>query len=55
MHSTDSQLEPIDLGAVFEVLSGDLNTSFAPLQESMENPDEEGNYSFDGTTARTLH
>jgi hypothetical protein len=53
MHSTDSQQEPIDLGAVFEVLSGDLNTSFAPLQESMENPDAEGNYVYDGTAART--
>jgi hypothetical protein len=53
MHSTDSQREPIDLGAVFEVLSGDLNTSFAPLQQSMEKPDEEGNYSYDGTAART--
>ena len=53
MHSTDSQQEPIDLGAVFEVLSGDLNTSFAPLQLSMENPDAEGNYSYDGTAART--
>ena len=53
MHSTDSQQEPINLGAVFEVLSGDLNTSFAPLQQSMESPDEEGNYSFDATAART--
>ena len=53
MHSTDSQREPIDLGAVFEVLSGDLNTSFAPLQQSLENPDADGNYSYDGTAART--
>ncbi len=53
MHSTDSQREAVDLGAVFEVLSGDLNTSFAPLQQSMENPDEDGNYSYDGTAART--
>jgi hypothetical protein len=53
MQPTDYQQEPIDLGAVFEVLSGDLNTSFAPLQQSMENPDEDGNYSYDGTAART--
>ena len=53
MSSTVQQPDPIDLGAVFEVLSGDLNSSFAPLQDAMENPDEEGNYSFDGTVART--
>jgi len=53
MQSTEPQQEPIDLQAVFEVLSGDLNASFAPLQQSMESPDEEGNYSFDGTAVRT--
>jgi hypothetical protein len=53
MHATDSQQDPVDLGAVFEVLSNDLNGSFAPLQQSMENPDEDGNYTFDGTAART--
>ena len=53
MHSADSQQEPINLGAVFEVLSGDLNTSFAPLQQSLDSPDEEGNYTFDATAART--
>src|ERR1700760_304961 len=53
MHSSNSQQEPIDLGAVFEVLSGDLNTCFAPLQQSMENPDAEGGYTYDATAART--
>jgi hypothetical protein len=53
MQPTDSQREPIDLGGVFEVLSEDLNTSFAPLQQSMESPDEDGNYTFDATAART--
>jgi hypothetical protein len=53
MHSTESQQEPVNLREVFEVLSGDLNICFAPLQQSMENPDEEGNYIFDATAART--
>jgi hypothetical protein len=53
MHSTESQQAPINLGEVFETLSGDLNTCFAPLQQSMESLDEEGNYSFDATAART--
>jgi hypothetical protein len=53
MSSTDPQQDPVNLGEVFEVLSADLNSSFAPLQESMENPDAQGNYAFDGTAART--
>jgi hypothetical protein len=53
MHATESQQAHINLGAVFETLSGDLNICFAPLQESMASLDEEGNYSFDPTAART--
>jgi len=53
MHATESQQAQVFLGEVFETLSGDLNTCFAPLQQSMETLDEEGNYSFDPTTART--
>ncbi|MBS0419580.1 MAG: hypothetical protein JSR66_17865 [Proteobacteria bacterium] len=53
MHSTESQQQPVSLREVFEVLSGDLNICFAPLQQSMENPDEDGNYTFDPTAART--
>jgi hypothetical protein len=53
MQSTEAQQEPVDLGAVFEILSGDLNTSFAPLQASLEDLDAQGHYSFDPTAART--
>ena len=53
MQSTESQQQPVNLREVFEVLSGDLNICFAPLQQSMESPDEEGNYTFDATAART--
>ncbi len=53
MQSPESRREPVDLREVFEVLSGDLNICFAPLQQSMESPDEDGNYTFDGTAART--
>ena len=53
MHSTEAQYAPVNLREVFEVLSGDLNNCFAPLQQSMESPDEDGNYTFDGTVART--
>jgi len=53
MHSTEAQQAPANIRDVFEVLSGDLNICFAPLQQSMESPDEEGNYTFDGTAART--
>jgi hypothetical protein len=37
---------------VFAILSGDLDTCFAPLERSMEIPDEDGNYSFEATAAR---
>jgi hypothetical protein len=53
MHSTEAHQAPVFLREVFEVLSDDLNTCFAPLQQSMESPDAEGNYAFDGTVART--
>ena len=53
MHPTESQQAPVNLREVFEVLSDDLNICFAPLQQSMESPDEDGNYTFDGTAART--
>lgn len=53
MHSTEAQQAQVYLREVFEVLSGDLNVCFAPLQQSMESPDADGNYVFDGTAART--
>jgi hypothetical protein len=53
MHTTEAQQAQVFLKEVFEVLSSDLNICFAPLQQSMESPDAEGNYVFDGSAART--
>jgi hypothetical protein len=53
MHPTESENAPISLRDVFEILSADLNSCFEPLQQSLENPDEDGNYAFEGTAART--
>lgn len=42
----------MNLREVFEILSGDLDACFEPLQRSLESPDEGGNFSFEGTAAR---
>jgi hypothetical protein len=53
MHAPESENDPAGLRDVFEILSGDVNRCFEPLRLCMENPDEDGNYSFEGTAART--
>jgi hypothetical protein len=52
VQSTEWVNEAMTLRDVFEVLSGDLDTCFAPLERSLESPDEDGNYSFEATAAR---
>jgi hypothetical protein len=52
MHSTESDNDPVNLREVFEVLSGDLNACFEPVQQCLQDPDEDGNFSFEGSAAR---
>jgi hypothetical protein len=53
MSPTQSENELSNLRGVFGILSDDLNICFEPLQQCLENPDEDGNYAFEGTAART--
>jgi hypothetical protein len=53
MSPTESENDLASLRDVFEILSDDLNICFEPLQQCLQNPDEDGNYRFVGAAART--